>query len=252
MLGVLEPRARVIAVIGSILIIVNLSDPRLLAAVALFWGFMAVTSGRSWFEPAKRGLVGLPVVLVLVVVHMLTAPGAPGASDLVVTLLGDRASFSVSHEGIVRGGIFLLRFTGAFLAVTSLAAVTPSNHLFNALSRLGVPSIFIVTAQFALRYLAVLQQEGRRMSIARQSRGQVRASSFWAPGAAGSIGQLIGALFTRSAYRAERVYAGMLSRGYDGFIRLSDESSLSWSDYAAAGVVLSIHTGLLIIELVGL
>jgi cobalt/nickel transport system permease protein len=63
-----------------------------------------------------------------------------------------------------------------------------------------------------VRYLGIVAGEGRRMHVARQSRGYDPRWLWQARGIAASAGTL----FVRSYERGERVYLAMLSRGYDG------------------------------------
>jgi cobalt/nickel transport system permease protein len=54
-----------------------------------------------------------------------------------------------------------------------------------------------------------------------------------------TYGSLIGSLLLRSMERAERVYRAMVSRGFDGEIRLLKRSSFRWTDALFIGVWLA-------------
>jgi cobalt/nickel transport system permease protein len=74
------------------------------------------------------------------------------------------------------------------------------------------------------RFLAVIGDEATRMNRARASRSASRdgrggGSLIWRGRVTGS---LVGSLFIRSYERSERVYAAMLSRGYDGNTKGAD------------------------------
>ncbi len=62
------------------------------------------------------------------------------------------------------------------------------------------------------RYLFVIADQAMRMQMARDGRnfGATRKNIFK------TMGNMIGTLFIRSYERAERIYAAMLSRGYNG------------------------------------
>ena len=47
-----------------------------------------------------------------------------------------------------------------------------------------------------------------------------------------TYGPLVGNLFVRSLDRAERIYRSMVSRGFDGEIRLLDHRAIRWADIA--------------------
>jgi cobalt/nickel transport system permease protein len=72
--------------------------------------------------------------------------------------------------------------------------------------------VITAIAGFMVRYLGIVAGEGRRMHVARQSRGYDPRWLWQARGIAASAGTL----FVRSYERGERVYLAMLSRGYDG------------------------------------
>jgi len=74
------------------------------------------------------------------------------------------------------------------------------------------PKIFTVLASFMYRYSFIMIDEMQRMSRAKDSRG-FGGRWFWQLKV---LGHMVGTLFLRSFYRAERVYFAMLSRGYQG------------------------------------
>jgi cobalt/nickel transport system permease protein len=89
-----------------------------------------------------------------------------------------------------------------------------------------VPDVFIMIISFMYRYIFVLTDDVMRMKQARDSRNfGVRRR--WQMK---TIGNMIGALFVRSYERGERVYAAMLSRGYDGRTRTLKELRLNAVD----------------------
>ena len=106
----------------------------------------------------------------------------------------------------------------AFLAVLTLAGVTPSPQLLAALRRLGVPPALVETLYFMDRYVRVFRDELGRMVLARRARSFRRSG--WREWTA--LGGLVGHLFLRAMERGERVHAAMLARGWDGTLRTLD------------------------------
>lgn len=99
-------------------------------------------------------------------------------------------------------------------AVFALLAVTGIEPFAQALSRLGVPSIFAQQIMFLYRYIFVLMDEGQRIVRARALR------SFGQSGAGIKIyGALLGSLLVRTLDRAERIHKAMACRGFTGIVR---------------------------------
>jgi cobalt/nickel transport system permease protein len=94
-------------------------------------------------------------------------------------------------------------------------AVTGFHQVCAALERLGMPRAFALQLLFLYRYLFVLGGEAARMVRARALRVfDGRGLGF------GTYGSLLGHLLLRTLDRAQRLHLAMLSRGFDGEIRL--------------------------------
>ena len=95
--------------------------------------------------------------------------------------------------------------------VVLLLATTPFRSLLKALAWFRVPAFFLSLLSFTYRYIFVLVEEIERLQRAWAGRyfGRRRLAQFL------TLGPAVGALFMRSYERAERVWAAMLSRGYD-------------------------------------
>ena len=115
------------------------------------------------------------------------------------------------HAGVLSGISILLRYLLTASAVLALIGTTSFNRILQALGRLHLPRSFLMLLQCLYRYLFVLVEEGRSISHARQ----LRDPGHRLPDLQTARGMLA-SLFLRSWERAERVYRGMLLRGYDG------------------------------------
>jgi len=116
-----------------------------------------------------------------------------------------------------------LTVSAAFILLT----VTGFPAICAALERLGMPRTFAVQLLFLYRYLFVLTEEAMRISRARDLRSFGRRGS----GPAVFV-RLIGFLFLRTVDRAERIYAAMLSRGFNGDIPRLRRSRITARDLA--------------------
>jgi cobalt/nickel transport system permease protein len=118
----------------------------------------------------------------------------------------------LSEPGLWAAWNIAAKGTLGVAASVVLAATTTVPDLLRGLERLRVPRVLTSIAGFMVRYLAIVVDEGRRMHVARQSRGYEPRWIWQARGVAASAGTL----FVRAFERGERVHLAMLSRGYTG------------------------------------
>ncbi len=128
---------------------------------------------------------------------------------------------TVAHIGTlaVSGGwvsyaSILLRFVLTVSAGLVLIGTTRFNDVVLALERVGMPEVLATQLLLLYRYIFVLAEEVMRMSRARTLR------SFDGRGMGMRVYiQMLGQLLLRTFARAERIYAAMLGRGFDGRVR---------------------------------
>ena len=115
------------------------------------------------------------------------------------------------------------------VGVLLLAGTTPLPQLLQGLAGLGAPRMVVLVIQFLYRYLFVIFEQAEHMRLAARCRGGFgggRRSRFTA--AAGALAVLFG----RSYERAEGIHQAMLSRGFDGHLRLLSAKRISSADLA--------------------
>jgi len=121
----------------------------------------------------------------------------------------------------------MLRFTLTVGAGLILVACTGFNAICHALERMGAPKVFVIQLLFLYRYLFVLTEEASRMLRARALRTFTgRAMGIWI------YGHLVGHLLLRTLDRAQRIHLAMLSRGFDGEIRILRPMKFGMGDLA--------------------
>ena len=120
----------------------------------------------------------------------------------------------------------LLRFVLCVSSALILLAVTGMPQICAALSRLGMPNIFVMQLMFLHRYIFLLIAEllsiMRAVNLRLGSRRGLRFREYCS---------LLGHLLLRSLARATRVYQAMLARGFDGEIRPAVPMKLRTGDY---------------------
>ncbi len=248
----LDPRVKVISVLAFILALSLLPEGS--------WGFylaalgtlllVAWISGLGWSFALRRSYIALPFVLAALALPFTV----PGETILELPGLGWR----MSAEGLSRFLTILIRSWLAIQAALMLTASTRFADLLWSLQALKVPSPLVSIGSFMYRYLFVLADEALRMTYARRARsaspGIAAERSHW-PLAAGAglasgrrpsirwkarvSGGMVGSLFLRAWDRAERVYAAMAARGYDGRARPRRSFRMRRLDWLALGFALA-------------
>ncbi|MFZ7943877.1 energy-coupling factor transporter transmembrane component T family protein [Neobacillus sp. 19] len=117
------------------------------------------------------------------------------------------------------GWIKALQYSGRLLFVAQMLTFVfyrlgvPA--FLQVLAEIRIPSIFIELMMFTLRFMDVFRTEVRQMLLSLRSRGfytgnWFQVKKYWV------LGGLLGSLLLRSFQRSERIYLGMLSKGYKG------------------------------------
>ena len=162
----------------------------------------------------KRSTLALPFALAALPV-VFTVKGLP-----LLTL----GPLTLTQDGLGRFiGIAAKSWISVQMTIV-LASSTPFPDLLLAMRAVKIPRLLVAILGLMWRYLFVMADEALRLIRARQARSGHPAT----PGArmGGSIawrarvtGGMAGNLFLRSFERADRIYAAMASRGYDGEVR---------------------------------
>lgn len=205
----LDPRAKIIALIGLIFVAVS-TPPDKWQAFAGYAGLLALyglAGGVPWLIVARRMVVVIPfVVLVLVFVPFMEPDFSRGEHWVLVW------KFKLSSRALLVIQNVLLKSAISVFAVALLTSTTNFPDLLRGFQRLYVPTIFVEIVALAWRYIFVLREETQRMLRARDARAW-HARFAWQTWA---LGLMIGTLFLRTYERAERVYHAMKARGYQG------------------------------------
>jgi cobalt/nickel transport system permease protein len=132
-------------------------------------------------------------------------------------------------------GNILLKFVLTVSSTLFLISTTRFDRLLKGLLQMRIPRIIVMQLSFLYRYLFLLIDEAHRMKTARESRSYGRPTYQLRLQMAGNM---IGVLFLKTLERAEKVYAAMVSRGFDGHIPVLTPLRLRLPDYAfVAGTV---------------
>ncbi len=184
----------------------------------------------------KRSLIALPFILSAAPLVFTLPP-----LMMIEVLPGNALPFS--QVGLGRFTSIGFRAWISILAAIILTATTRFPDLMTAFRQLKVPKLFVAIISLMWRYLFVIVEEVSNMARARASRSS-RLSGLRPGGTiawrASVSGGMAGSLFLRSLERSDRVYAAMLSRGYNGDLPEQPVAPLSHASRAilAAGLLL--------------
>jgi cobalt/nickel transport system permease protein len=190
----LDPRTKIISLLVCVLAIVltaTAQTMRLAGYAVLLSVIIVVSSVPCWYI-LKRSLAVVPFVLAL---------------SLSAVFFGSRSTYWLAGT--------LARAWLAAVAMVALSSTTRFPDLLRGLRSLGIPSLLVMLFSFMYRYIYIFLDEAMRMERARQARSfGVRRT-----GRLRVFGHMIASLLLRAYERGERVYASMLSRGFDGELR---------------------------------
>jgi len=167
----------------------------------------------------KRALLALPFVLAAFPVIFTNGQTVLFSYNIGIWTL-------VAHaEGLARFISVTLKSWLSVQAAIVMASSTPFPELLHSMRAVGIPRLLVSMFGMMWRYLFVLMDEGLRLMRARAARsGQSGDASHRSGGSvlwrASVAGGMAGNLFLRAFERSDRIYAAMLSRGYDGEVRL--------------------------------
>jgi cobalt/nickel transport system permease protein len=166
----------------------------------------------------KRAALALPFALAV----LPTAFTTEGRLLFAIPL--GSISLAATAEGLARFSSIVLKSWFSVQAAIVLTSSTPFPQLLQAMRAIRVPKLLVAIFGLMWRYLFVLVDEALRLARARSARSGYPAGSQTRPGGTVSwrakvTGGMAGNLLLRAFERSERIYAAMLSRGYDGEAR---------------------------------
>ena len=219
----LDPRTKALAVLAFVLVVMA-TPPTAWPAFALGTVLMAgliLLARLPLLYVLKRSAVVVPFVLMIALFLPFFEGGQVAGSCNVGWW-----RVSVTYEGLLVLWNVVVKSWLSALGLILLSATTPFPRLLRGLERLGVPRVMVMILSFMYRYIFVLVDEAMRLGRARESRN-LGGGLLWR---ARTLGNMLGTLFLRSYYRAERVYQAMLARGFDGEMRTLSELRFGRAD----------------------
>ncbi|BAY76313.1 Cobalt transporter [Nostoc sp. DSM 114161] len=176
---------------------------RLQLSLAIVVG-AALLKHHAWYSLAVYGAIAL-LWAWLLRVPIRRLGGLLGTELIFLSLLA-------LPLGWEKASFLLVRSLVCLIAMNSFLLTLPPHSFGIALKSLPVPAPIKENLLLAGQYMEILLSEVTRMQRSAQLRG-LTGTAAWLRYASAAM---IGALYLRSLERAERVYAAMVTRGYNG------------------------------------
>lgn len=250
----LDPRAKLISILALVFATSLIGDLRLLIFVySLTLLFSYLSKIDVWFF-IRRVWLFIPIFAGIMAVPMIFNIFFPGDPLVQLVNLGAGShlgpvslpeSISITRQGVNAATIFTIRVATCVSAVVLLFLTTPQQILFKSLRTVGVPKLYVLTLEMAYRYIFLLMELVREMYVAKKARTIKAMGMFdeqkW-------VGGRIGYTLIRSLDMSEKVHMAMMSRGYNGDIRIMQEFRMRDRDYIAGTLAISTSVALVLIS----
>ena len=250
----LDPRAKLISILAIVFATSLIGDLRVLIFVySLTLLFSYLSKIDVWFF-IKRVWLFIPIFAGIIAIPMIFNIFFPGDPLIQLVHLGAGShlgpfllpeNISVTRQGVNAAIIFTMRVATSVSAVVLLFLTTPQQILFKSLRTVGVPKLYVLTLEMAYRYIFLLMDLVREMYVAKKAR-TIKARGMleeqkW-------VGGRIGYTLIRSLDMSEKVHMAMMSRGYNGDVRIMQEFKMHNRDYFAGAMALSMSIVLVLIS----
>ncbi len=128
--------------------------------------------------------------------------------------------------GMVSGLVILGKSFVLITAIITLSMIVPFYRLCDALRGFRVPEVFITQLVLLYRYSFLLVEEAMALQKARNMRSfDGKGKEFFV------TAKMIGSLLLRTNERGERIYRGMLARGFSGTVHHAGDDLFRVKDF---------------------
>jgi len=235
----LDPRVKLVSMVVLIFAIAMTRDIRLLAMVYLLTLVAAYLSRIEILFFLKRVWVFIPIFAGIIMIPILFNIFTPGDPLVTVATLGPNAHIgpftlpsviTITQQGVMVASLFVLRVATCVSAAVLLFLTTPRDLLFKSLRSFKVPKVYVLTLDMCYRYIFLFTDMIRDFYTAKKSRSIKSLSLFeeqkW-------VGGRIGYTLVKALGMSEKVHGAMLSRGFNGDIKIMHQYALHRRDYVA-------------------
>ena len=239
----LDPRVKLISAIVLIIAVSLTRDIRVLFIVYVLTLLLAYLSRIEVPFFVKRVWVFIPIFAGIIVLPMLFNVFMPGESLVPVSTLGNGthmgpislpSAIYITRQGSMYAITFILRVATCVSIAVLLFLTTPRDVLFKSIRSLRVPKVYVLTLGMCYRYIFLLMDMLTGFFTAKKSR-TIRSlptveEQKWVAGR-------VGYMLVKSLDMSNRVHDAMVSRGFNGDVKLMHDYAMHKRDYAAIVIV---------------
>ena len=146
-------------------------------------------------------------------------------------------TLAITKQGTLVALTFVLRVATCVSAAVLLFLTTPRDLIFKSLRALEVPKVYVLTLDMCYRYIFLFIGMVKDFYMAKKSRAMkalpLMEEQKW-------VGGRVGYTLIKSLDMSEKVHGAMISRGFNGDIKLLHSYSIHRRDYVALVSVLAI------------
>lgn len=219
MIGVIDPRFRIICTIIFAVFIVSVTSWQAVVATIVVAAVMVALSLPEWRKTLRRVLTMDGFIFATLLLLPFTYPG-----DTVFTVWGHAAS----QQGIYQAVMIGLKANAVIFTVMAFLGSLGSTDLGRGMMGLYIPTKLTTLLMFTVRYIDVLHHEYLRLRQAMRARAfHLRSNRHsWK-----MTGYLVGMLLVRAHDRSERIVWAMKCRGFHGHFHFTHLPRPAKSDY---------------------
>jgi|SRR5208283_4585480 len=250
----LDPRVKLVSMVVLIFAVAMTHDIRLLAIV---YGLTLVFAYLSKVEIVfflKRVWVFIPIFAGIIMIPILFNVFTPGDALVTIANLGPNAHLgpfalppviTITVQGTMLALTFVLRVATCVSSAVLLFLTTPRDLLFKSLRSLKVPKVYVLTMDMCYRYIFLFADTVRAFYTAKKSRSikslPMIEEQKW-------VGNRVGYTLIKALNMSEKVHGAMISRGFNGDIKILQRYSIHHRDYVACVSVFALSIFLILVS----
>ncbi len=245
--GLLQSIDPAIAFLSSVILLAATISTRNIISLLILFSLsisLALLSNIPVRDYLVRVLVFIPIFTAIIAIPSIFSQVTPGETVASVTL--GTIALQITREGLINAATFVFRVSVAVSFPVLLVMCKDWDDVVDGMASLKIPSIVVEILSMTYRYIITMIDTAMEMLLSRKSRlvGRESFKDSWKWG-----GELLGALFMKSARTSTEVFMSMVSRGFSGEIGGGDpEISLSRRDITFLVVTFMIVASLILGE----
>jgi cobalt/nickel transport system permease protein len=250
----IDPRVKLVSLLILIFAVSLTRDIAVLFIVYLLILLFAYLSKIEMLFFIKRVWVFVPIFAGIIVLPIIFNVFMPGDHLVTVATFGNNtyvgpvllpSTIYITEQGTISAITFILRVATCVSIAVLLVLTTKRDELFKSLRSLRVPKVYVLTLDMCYRYIFLLMDTIRDFFTAKKSRTitplPMREEQKWVAGR-------IGYVLVKSLDTSERVHKAMISRGFDGDVKLMHDYAMQKRDYATVVCVSTFSVALVLIS----